>query len=84
MNGITIHGGLRMVIDALLEQAQAGRTKTDGNERYGGDNLWGWLAIIQRHDQALAERVRQIFLRNPPLEAAQQIEKIWRETPFTC
>ncbi len=84
MTGSNIHSGLRMVIDSLAEQSRAGRTKTEGNDRFGGDNLWGWLAVVQRHDSALAERVRQIFLRNPPSEAAKQIEKIRHEMSPMC
>lgn len=71
--------GLAMVVRSLNAQAASGLSKTEGNTWLDGGNLWSWLALVSQEDCALAERVRQIFLRNCPNVAAKLIDEIRKD-----
>lgn len=79
MNHYYAMSGMAMIVLGLQKQAEAGRTKTDGNIVACGQNLWGWLGEISQEDHELSERVRRTFLLNPPAIAAELIEGIRRD-----
>ena len=71
--------GLYLIKSALKEQCRDGLTTVEPNKSHGGNNIWGHLYTILEQDRALAELVRQSFLKKSPQEALVLVEKIRRE-----
>ncbi len=84
MNGAKDSGittALCLIEETLKKQCDAGLTEVDYNDirYYGHNNLWGYLDMIVERNRALAERVRQSFLKKSLQEALALVEKIHRE-----